>query len=375
MAYMNDLFDPVDYRAMIDGGYIKERVHPDHPTLRIVNYTEKCMWESVWNEVTLQCRGIIYSSPSGTVIARPFAKFFNHGQKEAPLIELGESVVVTDKLDGSLGILYHATGVHEPSIATRGSFESDQAIWATQFFRENYPISKWIPQYGWTYLFEIIYPSNRIVVDYGAREDLVLLGAIDRESGRSVQLKHAAVGWPGSVAETFPVHTFGEALALEPRPNVEGIVVHTVRSDVRVKIKQEDYLLLHRFMTRTTPKHVWEVLSAGQDPFEVFKEAPDEFQVWLRDTIRDFLERFNIVKSASELLYSLILKELLGGRDPQVDEDIPRKEFAEKAVKLPNSAILFKMLDDRPVDDVIWKLLKPSGKYIHAIREVNPDAD
>lgn len=35
--------------------------------------------------------------------------------------------------------------------------------------------SAWTPPTGHTVLFEIIYPENRIVVDYGEMEDLVLL--------------------------------------------------------------------------------------------------------------------------------------------------------------------------------------------------------
>ncbi|NJO65857.1 MAG: hypothetical protein HC836_49640 [Richelia sp. RM2_1_2] len=35
----------------------------------------------------------------------------------------------------------------------------------------------------YTHLFEIIYPENRIVVNYDGAEKLVLLGLIDRESG------------------------------------------------------------------------------------------------------------------------------------------------------------------------------------------------
>ena len=41
------------------------------------------------------------------------------------------------------------------------------------------------PKPGKTYLFEIIYPENRIVVDYGDYKGLVLIDVIDNETGKS----------------------------------------------------------------------------------------------------------------------------------------------------------------------------------------------
>ena len=367
MLTMSDLFDPVLYRLMIEQGYIKERQHPEFPNLFIVNYTEKCVWENVWNEITLQCRGIIYSMPSGTVIARPFSKFFNYGQPGAPVIELTESVRVTDKMDGSLGILYHAENVGRPAIATRGSFASDQAVWATELFREKYNLNKFLPRYGWTYLFEIIYPENRIVVDYGEFADLVLIGAVDTESGRSLPLELVAEGWPGPVATIFPARNLAEALAMEPRRNVEGVVIHAVRRDVRIKLKQEDYILLHKFMTRTNPKHVWEVMIQGLDPYEFFKEAPDEFHEWLKDVITDFQMRFDQINDSARKDYQMTIVQL-----PQ---EFSRKDYALQVQSSEYKAILFRLFDNKPYDDIIWKMLKPSGADVHAIREVNPDAD
>lgn len=36
---------------------------------------------------------------------------------------------------------------------------------------------------GKTYCFEIVYPANKILVDYGKRRELVLLAVIDTEFG------------------------------------------------------------------------------------------------------------------------------------------------------------------------------------------------
>jgi len=104
--------------AMLAGGYVRAQRHPELPLL-IYGYTEKAQYENVWNPVTLTCRGLVVDSTSGAVVARPFAKFFNHGQPGAPTFAADEPVTVTDKADGSLGVLHPVPSGW--AVATRGA--------------------------------------------------------------------------------------------------------------------------------------------------------------------------------------------------------------------------------------------------------------
>src|SRR5487761_1253908 len=172
--------DPTLLADMITQGFVRERRHPTLP-YRILGYTEEAQYSKTWNEVTVQCRGLV-GDDEGFVVARPFRKFWNdteHDGERLPTLDLAAAVEVTDKLDGSLGILGPTPDGH--IISTRGSFESDQAAWATTFYNQHYA-DLFPPMYGWTYLMEIIYKANRIVVDYDY-EDLVLLGAVNNQSG------------------------------------------------------------------------------------------------------------------------------------------------------------------------------------------------
>lgn len=104
-------------------------------------------------------RGLILNKHTGEVVARPFDKFWNWGEKGWK--PKGDIKHVYAKEDGSLGILYRHNG--EYCIATRGSFTSPQALRATKILQKNYGLTTlWD---DWTLLFEIIYPENRIVVD------------------------------------------------------------------------------------------------------------------------------------------------------------------------------------------------------------------
>jgi RNA ligase len=202
-------YDGETLTAMIRDGYVRVQRHPTLP-LRIFNYSEKAAYEGVWNAVTLTCRGLIVDDED-RIAARPFAKFFNYGQAGAAEIPLDAKVQVVDKMDGSLGIVYPVPGGY--AIATRGSFASEQALHATQVLQARYP--QWWPTPGWTALFEIVYPSNRIVVDYGDVDDLVALGVVDIETGEVHQPGALRLmGWKGPVAKVFEAETLAEALAM-----------------------------------------------------------------------------------------------------------------------------------------------------------------
>ena len=69
-------------------------------------------------------------------------------------------------------------------MATRGSFESDQAIHATRRLND-YRFHRDTAR-RWTLLVEIVYPANRIVCDYTDRDGLIMLGAVRVRDGKTV---------------------------------------------------------------------------------------------------------------------------------------------------------------------------------------------
>src|SRR5689334_14744679 len=122
MTVLADLFSEDALAHALMERHVVARRHPS-ASLTILNYTERCQYErGLWNDVTLACRGLIFNDQR-EVVARPFRKFFNYGQSEAPTFELTEPCEATDKIDGSLGILYRADDGW--SIATRGSFDGE----------------------------------------------------------------------------------------------------------------------------------------------------------------------------------------------------------------------------------------------------------
>jgi RNA ligase len=347
---LGQIFDSLELARCLGERLVVRREHPSLP-LAILNYTERCQYEvGHWNPVTIACRGLIYRTDTEEVIARPFRKFFNYRQQGAASIDLGSPVVVTDKLDGSLGILYRRDIGY--AVATRGAFESEQAQHATALWRDRYDHVP-VPV-GWTMLFEIIYPKNRIVVDYGAEDDLVLLGAVEVATGRSISPTHPLLtSWPGPRADSLQARTLADALALAPRPNAEGMVIHCQRTDERLKVKQEDYIALHRIVTGLNERTVWEHLMAGKALGELLNPLPDEFHRWVREVAADLVAQVEADAAEVERAHSAILATLSPG--------YTRKDFAAHAVAHPLKWALFNRLNGKSYREGLWKAHYPDG--------------
>lgn len=346
-ATLSDLLDPADLAQAITDGYVRERVHPDDPDLRILNYTPKTQAERIWTPTTRTCRGLIVHGDQ--IAARPWAKFFNYGEHEDGTLDLGAPVEVTDKLDGSLGILYTAPG-GRLAIATRGSFTSEQALHATELLRTRY--ADWEPaDRGSTYLFEIVYPENRIVVDYGQADDLVLLGKVTR-AGQA--LGPGSANWPGPRTQVFPARTLADALALEPRPNAEGLVIRYPDTGVIVKVKQDDYVALHRLVTGLSERTVWEHLAANDGAYTgLLEQVPDEFHDWVTRHAEALLDQHAVVFGRAQAAHEEILTTLGDGFE--------RREYAQLAATRPERPWLFMLLDGRDPSPAIWRTLRPVG--------------
>ena len=346
MTKLFDIFPEALFHECVEKGLVRQAFHPSKP-YAILNYTEKAQYEGEWNECTLACRGLIYNHLTMEVIARPFKKFFNYGDSMAGNFMLDEHVRVTDKLDGSMGVLYDGN-----CIATRGSFVSDQAIHATELLRRKYNDCD-IPA-GWTGIFEIIYPENRIVIDYGDFDDLVLLGMVEIDTGKSEGPHYWSGGWSGPTVPVFDYCMFGAALEAHDRQNAEGMVVHFLLSDKRIKIKQADYVALHKIISGLNERVVWEHISNGNELETLLDGLPDEFHVWVREVAGRLKATVEASAREVESAYSAILATL--------PEDYTQKDFAMIAKEHPRKSELFARHAGKSYQQKLWDDIYPEAK-------------
>lgn len=348
---LNQLINPASMKHDIDNGLIRVKPHPFLP-LDIYNYTEQAQFSKKWNKATTASRGLIVNRETGDIVARPFPKFFNY-EERPNAIGLDEPVKVTDKMDGSLGILYPLSDGGW-AVATRGSFISDQAKHATFILNTKYEDYK--PPEGFTLLVEIIYPENRIVLDYGDTDDLFLLGGVHIDTG-TIYGPDSFVRWPGPQTKGIVCRTMAEVVRMPPRPGKEGLVVRSLYSDVMVKLKQEDYIRLHRIVTGLNQRTVWEMLKEGLNPYE---GVPDELHDWVSNIAANLQAAFDAANHWVKTSFDRVMEDLWDN----FGSDWDRGQFASYAQDyLPwIRSCLFLMLDNKPIDEYIWKQLRPNGE-------------
>jgi RNA ligase len=300
---ITELFSLEALELELQDGFVKEQKHPTLP-LTILNYTDKATYDRRWNDVTMHCRGLIVNNVTHEVIARGPRKFFNYGEPSAKSYPLDTKVILSRKEDGSLGIGWtygnEADDEYFSGIATRGSFTSEQAVHATELVeRESGHMGRYELHYdslcayaddGISYIGEIVYPENRIVLDYGGRDELIPLGTVNNRTGViqwRPQFDHD--GNP-RIAHADYAHdqviTLAEAIALPIPDDEEGYVLDILDEHLEtvdhLKLKGERYKELHAAIFGLSERAVWEQFVEGTQK-DFIAALPDEVQPWAQE--------------------------------------------------------------------------------------------
>lgn len=344
MASMKEVYD-----WYVKEGYIKGVVSGG---LTLYKYTSKCALECNWNFHTTTARGLILD-PEGKVIARPWPKFFSLNERpETHVTRLpDETPELAEKLDGSLMVCFMNPETARWQAVTCGSWDNAQTQFANKWLEIHSP--KLDPEF--TYMFELTAPWNRIVVFY-PKDEMTLLGIVNTESTED---------WSYS-----QVRAFGEKVGLktvhyEVRPtseidledpniiNQEGYVAR-YSNGLRVKLKYGQYLILHRIMTTWSLKGMWEALSQGKTVD--LKGMPDEFKDWFDTNKTSMQDQVRAIEAKAKRLFA--------------EKPVPmtnsttqiRKELAAYFMKFPDvQGLLFRMFDDKPYADLVWRMVKPKN--------------
>lgn len=336
---MNIFSEKVDIQELqkyVDNKLITKRPHPEYNDVFIYNYADKAAYEKIWNEYTLQARGLIVDS-EGNILGRPFPKFFNHNEIQDKL-PWDLNFKVYPKFDGSLIIVSEGGKF----VATRGSFESVQAIWAKEIIKEK----GYIFDKNLTYLFELIHPLNRVVVDYGENTELILLAVIETKSARELDIKDL-FGDEFEVAEIIEANINNEKdlLALE-EANAEGFVVR-FDNGLRIKIKFESYKRLHKLRSHLSTSTILENLKNGED---VLNNVPDEFYDFVKEQMMELNWIFVDIEETAIDVYNTV-------------KNLPSRK--EMAILMNNmkyethiKSIVFSMLDGKNYSKSIWTYIE-----------------
>jgi RNA ligase len=372
----------------VSKGEVNRRKHDTLP-LSIYTYSKTTEIDKNWNEITRVCRGLILHDTTGRVVGNPFPKFFNIEEQaedkrlagnriikfKGTDIQLPDCDYVTfDKMDGSIiyvtkyydyASMIDGDNSHAEHliVASKGSFNSAQAIKARDLLNKKYPNAYFTE--GYTYIFEIIYRTNRIVVDYGDREELILLGIRNNNADRDVLFSECdefAAKYGFSRPTKYEKQI--EDLLLEkdsPFDNREGYVIHFHNGE-KLKIKFTAYFDLHKIMTNVTTKDILDALPNGTSiaEFCATKDIPDEMLKEIVAVEESFKEAFTIIEMESAELYKeasngVGILDINGAKEVALQINYRGKTGVHKAVA-------FAMMRNHEYKDIIWKSLKEKEK-------------
>lgn len=354
--------DQAKLQSYIEDGIVTRRPHTFLP-LDIYCYGKRATYEQLWDDVTCKTRGLIVERETGLIIARPFEKFFNINDERFPetmeesLRDLSTRAerVITEKLDGSLGILWKYDNY--VGIATKGSFNSDHAAWATEKYvsSERFP-SLYVWPEGYTPVFEMVCESVQHHVVYYGEDKLSLLALINIETGVEMHYSNVRQWARCNGMEVVERYNITLSETIKDRPNAEGYIAtwyNTDRPPLRVKIKHEEFLRLQRIHHHTTPKTIFKALQEADakhiaDALRADAHLARQVDAWVFAFNRAYGDAF--VGASAIVARALTVCTT-------------RKEFALFFLQpecKKYSGICFKMMDQLDHSKAIWKFVEDS---------------
>lgn len=239
----------------------------------LLKYKPIVQYGSLWNNFYRQCRGTVLDLDR-MVAYHSFDKFFNvneteENNKEVLLVKSKNVLYrVMNKFDGSLIMFYFNKG--EWKSYTNGFFESEQSIWAMEYAYKHNLFDKFNKNY--TYMFEAIYPQNKIVVDYEDQEMLVPLAKRNILTGKLDFLCES---------EAMSLKDCLESIDKYKAFEKEGWVI-SFEDGHLVKIKCKDYVMIHKMKDQINPEGIFEM---------IVNDTLDDIWSYLSDDLREKAEK------------------------------------------------------------------------------------
>lgn len=186
--------------------------------------------------------------------------------------------------------------------------------------------------------------TNRIVVDYHGKRDLVLLATRDIDTGVVTPAQNNKIFECTKIISDYKI----------PRDNAEGVVLY-YEDGFMEKVKYEEYVKKHAIATGTTSLSVWRALKENISLEDIKQNMPDEFIRWLDKTIGGLKKQYDEIEWYCSKITNMVTKLET------------RKEQAEQVKGTDYPGIVFNMLDNDPYSDLIWKVIRPKFEKPYTI--------
>lgn len=360
---MEERWHPTDWQILESlQGLISERrvTCKQHPTLplKIWNYSKRTHTLRDDDPLVDSTRALVTDADVTRIVARSFPRILHPN-------EVGEGCEIAsckEKIDGSLVILFWHGG--SMVVASRGSFDCPQAKRAREILTRGCNTSDL--DHGLAYSLEIVYPDNRMVVDYGDLLALFFLGAF-RPDGAEEEIQPSRALIAGfRLPESVSVAR-GDTLAdLAARdvPEREGYVVR-LADGRRAKVKFPGYLRAQSFALNLTVRGVWTWFRDEISIESIAEGIPDEFVEWVRQQYARLETAYRVIEERVESEF-----KRMGGCS------LTRSHFARQVRRHRDYRALLLLYDEEDVWDHIVQAIKPTeDANVGPCGGINPPRD
>ena len=342
----------------VTGFYFVDQTNSNGTPVRIFGY-RFAAYADWLKPSALEARGTTFDISdleNPKILCRPMQKFFNLNENPFTAnLDLSKTVQLMDKADGSLISFYYDGGLQAKS---KMSCASDQAVAALKLAQQDPKLVEFLEVHtklGYTFNFEYVAPSNRVVVLY-EKAKLILLNVRENLYGEYIQREAVEESLEAyGVSKDYLVEVFDHLQATEIIQNskelvgVEGYVGFT--NNIWFKVKTPWYLALHK---------VKDQLSApGKTLIAIAEEAYDDlYSLSSTDVERQYLDK------ALEVYTNFLTEQIQALENThQSLKDQDRKTYAiegRKALSNEVFSIYMKMYTLEFSRDEIFKMLKES---------------
>lgn len=261
--------------------------------LVVLKYRPEVTFYDLWNEFYMEVRGVVIDLYEMKLVSAPYRKFFNLNEKPITdidrvlkLMSKANKVIIKNKEDGSM--ISCSKYKDDLVVSTPGSLDSDQAIWSKKFLNEHYPDLVTKMPSDLTFIFEAIYPDNRIVVDYKGKENLILTNIRNNLTGRLLSeelVEQYAKEYNFQIPEKettglLELMERAKDRELYPASEKEGwvFVIKSEDEELLFKLKCDDYCELHKIMAfASSPKIIFNAIKEGNID-DMLSKIPKEFK-------------------------------------------------------------------------------------------------
>lgn len=386
LLYPNTFEDNIDKEVMNN---VKEQDLSDEllivyltRVLRSVSYLQKgdllllkyskIIWEIGWSKLARQCRGKVINIRTREIVSYPFNKFFNLDEveetKQEKLRDLlekdGVKISVTDKKDGSAIIVSKYNG--EVVINTNGEFDNIQVTLAKKLLEDKYSyFYNNIPN-GYTFVFELIHPDNKIVIDYGNEEKLYLLAVRDLENlelktySELIEIKEK---YKLDITEAFEytdLSDFLDKALSDEEVGKEGWVfsIKDGSDTFMFKLKFKEYFKLSRLKNKPSLKKVYTLL-LNNNLDDVMAEVEDGIRTTIEEDVKVIYNYIDLYKKLVIEESVEVLEKL--GYDSATNENM--RYIAAELKSHPFANYILKYYKGFTDLDVMFEVLPKPGLF------------